>query len=216
MTDKNVLPADFYARDGLTFARELVGKTLVHRVDGCELCGIITETEAYMGVTDPASHAFGGRMTERTKTMYLRGGFAYVYRIYGIYLCMNITAGAEGSAEAVLIRGVMPLCGTEEMYARYRKYSRKKNLPDTAENMSTADLYRCTSGPGKLCIAMGITMSENRADMTSDGFFVRDDGYAPAKLLASPRIGIDYAGEAAFWPWRFHAAEESGVPVFLR
>jgi len=82
--------------------------------------------------------------------------------------------------------------------------------------MSTAELFRCTNGPGKLCIAMGITMDENRADMTSDGFYVRDDGYVPAKLLASPRIGIDYAGEAALWPWRFHAAEEGGVPVFLR
>lgn len=216
MIDKNVLSAHFYARDGLTVARELVGKTLVHRVDGCDLCGIITETEAYMGVTDPASHAYGGRMTERTKTMYLRGGFAYIYRIYGIYLCMNITAGAEGSAEAVLIRGVMSFCGADEMYARYRKYSRKKNLPDTAVNMTRAELYRCTNGPGKLCLAMGITMDDNRADMISDGFYVRDDGFYPKTLMSSPRIGIDYAGEAAQWPWRFHAAEEGGVPAFLR
>ncbi len=101
-------------------ARELIGKTLVHRVGGVELAGIISETEAYMGVTDKASHAYGGRRTARTETMYLVGGFSYVYRIYGIYFCMNITAGEEGSAEAVLIRGVMPVGGTREIWENYQ------------------------------------------------------------------------------------------------
>jgi len=213
LTDSRRLGREFYIRDGLTVARELIGKTLVHRVDGVELGGIITETEAYMGVTDRASHAYGGRRTKRTETMYLQGGYAYVYRIYGIYVCMNITAGEEGSAEAVLIRGVFPLDGIADMYDRYRKYGRRSGMKDCEHELSCTDVYKCTNGPGKLCIAMGISMDDNRSDMLSDSFFVRDDGYCADEILCSPRIGIDYAGEAALYPWRFHAEMKNALPM---
>lgn len=216
MTDREPLLREFYTRDGLTVARELIGKTLVHRVDGVELCGVIIETEAYMGVTDKASHAYGGRRTNRTETMYLCGGYAYVYRIYGIYVCMNITASVEGSAEAVLIRGVLPTDGCREMFERYRKYGRRSGMNADFSDVTPADLYKCTNGPGKLCISMGIGMEENRADMLSENFYVRDDGYRFDEVLCSPRIGIDYAGEAALYPWRFHVKERKGVPLIIR
>ena len=169
-----------------------------------------------MGVIDKASHAYGGRKTARTETMYLRGGFAYVYRIYGIYFCMNITANLEGNAEAVLIRGVFPNGGFDEMYENLRKHSRRKCMPESAAALSEAGRYSFTNGPGKLCIAMQIGADNNRNDMLSESFYVRDDGYAAEEILTASRIGIDYAEEAALYPWRFFAKENKGVPVFLK
>lgn len=169
-----------------------------------------------MGVTDKASHAYGGRKTARTETMYLGGGFAYVYRIYGMYSCINITANVEGNAEAVLIRAVLPCGGEEAIYENYRRSSRRKNLPETAASMSRADLYKCTNGPGKLCQALAIGQEQNRADMLSDTFFVRDDGWSASEILRLPRIGIDYAGEAAEFPWRFAAKEKGSLPMLLK
>lgn len=169
-----------------------------------------------MGVTDKASHAYGGRRTKRTETMYLRGGFAYVYRIYGIYSCMNITANKEGSAEAVLIRAVMPCGGADEIFRNFRGSSRRRNLPDNVSELTPAEMYSLTNGPGKLCLAMAIGQAENRADMLSDDFYVRDDGWRAENVLRSPRIGIDYAEEAAEYPWRFTAGENRKIPVFIK
>lgn len=210
------LPREFYETDGLTLAQALIGKVLVHRVNGVELCGIISETEAYMGVTDKASHAYGGRRTKRTETMYLHGGFAYVYRIYGIYSCMNITANVAGNAEAVLIRAVMPCGGEEHILRNFRASSRRKNLPDDISQITQAELFKLTNGPGKLCLAMAIGAAENRADMLSEDLFVRDDGWRAETIIRSPRIGIDYAGEAAEYPWRFTAGENRKLPVFVK
>ncbi len=211
-----MLQREFYKRDGLTLARELIGKVLVHRVGGVELAGIISETEAYMGVTDKASHAYGGRRTARTETMYLEGGFAYVYRIYGIYFCMNVTAGEEGSAEAVLIRGVLPHAGKREIWENYQRFSRKKLVEPYKEGMDPKKLFFCTAGPGKLCLSMAIGGAENRTDMLSPDFFIRDDGWRAARILTAPRIGIDYAEEAALYPWRFTAELKNGAPFFTR
>ena len=188
----------------------------MHRVDGVEVCGIISETEAYMGVTDRACHAFGGRRTKRTETMYLDGGHAYVYLIYGMYSCMNITANLENIPEAVLIRAVYPLGGKEQLLDNVRRTSKRRNLSEDVSKMTAAQIYSLTNGPGKLCNAMGITRELNGHDMISDEFFVRDDGWRAASILESPRIGIDYAGEAASYPWRFTAKEKNGIPLFLR
>ena len=125
---------------------------------------------------------------------------------------MNITAGEEGSAEAVLIRGVFPCDGISEMYDRYRKNGRRSGMTGRCGEISAADVYKCTNGPGKLCIAMGIGIDDNSRDMLSDSFFVRDDGYYADEILCSPRIGIDYAGEAAFYPWRFHVGLNHSLP----
>ncbi|MBQ2724164.1 MAG: DNA-3-methyladenine glycosylase [Clostridia bacterium] len=209
------LSREFYTRDGLTVARELIGKTLVHRVNGGELRGIITETEAYMGVTDKASHAYGGRRTQRTETMYLRGGHAYVYLIYGMYSCMNITASTDGNPEAVLIRCVMPEGDTQGILDNVRGTSRRKKLPVCAEDLSPAELYGLTNGPGKLCNAMGITRGLNGTDMTTGDFTVIDEGWRAREILMLPRVGIDYAEEAAKYPWRFSVPCRKGVPMLV-
>ncbi len=224
---RHPLPREFYAVDALTLAKRLIGMTLVHRVNGIEVAGVITETEAYMGVIDRASHAYGGRRTARTETMYLPGGHAYVYLIYGIYSCMNITANSAETPEAVLIRAVYPISGQDVMHASYMAKGRRKkaNVVQVASELSEKELYSLTNGPGKLCIAMSIDRSLDKFDMTLEnpenenffacGFFVRDDGYRAAEIVKFPRIGIDYAGEAAQYPWRFTAKSEKGVPIFV-
>lgn len=222
-----LLPRDFYRTDALTLSENLIGKTLVHRVNGVELAGIITETEAYMGVIDRASHAYGGRRTARTETLFLEGGHAYVYLIYGIYSCMNITANEDGVPQGTLIRAVYPVSGQEEMYRTYlEKGRRKKSTPKAFEELSDKELYALTNGPGKLCVAMSIDRSLDRRNMviedsvnyknSEQNFFVRDDGYRAAEIVRSPRIGIDYAGEAAGYPWRFTAKEKNGVPMLVK
>jgi len=210
------LTRDFYRADALTLARQLIGKTLVHRTEHGEICGIISEAEAYMGVTDRACHAFGGRRTKRTETMYMDGGHAYVYLIYGMYSCMNITANSVGVPEAVLIRAVMPIGGEELLYANVKRTSRRKNLPDSCLGLSKAEMYSFADGPGKLCNAMGISREHDGCDMMGDRLFVRDDGWQAEKIICAPRIGIDYAGEAASYPWRFTADAVGNVPIFTK
>ena len=200
------LPRDFYTSDGLTLARDLLGKTLARREGNALLCCVVTETEAYMGVTDRASHAFGGRRTARTETMYAAGGVAYVYLIYGLYSCMNITANREGNAEAVLIRAGFPLEGRAAMLANLRRGSRAKKavFPADPGDWSADEWGRRLSGPGRLCTAMGIGRGDNGRGLFSDpDFFLRDDGLVPRTVAVTPRIGIDYAGEDRDRPWRF-------------
>ncbi len=197
---------DFYLTDGITLAEKLLGKTLVHKIGERELCGVVTETEAYMGVLDKASHAYGGKRTKRTETMYFQGGYSYVYLIYGMYSCMNITANKEGIPEAVLIRAIKPVGDISFMYEKIKEKSRRSRLPDSVCELKEKELCALTNGPGKLCIAMDIdTRIHNAIDMTGNELFVRDDGYTPKSVAASSRIGIDYAEEAAFYPWRFTA-----------
>lgn len=207
-----ILKRNFYTTDGLTLAESLIGKVLVHRVGGVELCGVITETEAYMGVIDKASHSYGGRRTKRTETMYLEGGHAYVYLIYGMYSCMNITASTDGNPEAVLIRAVYPIGGEQSMLDHVRERSRRKTLPQSVSVLSPSELYSLTNGPGKLCNAMAIDRRLDKFDMTEGDLFVRDDGYSVGEILRLPRIGIDYAEEARDFSWRFSVKSENGVP----
>lgn len=199
----------------LELSEKLLGKTLVHTVDGVKIGGVITETEAYMGVFDKASHAYGGRRTARTETMYLEGGCAYVYLIYGMYSCMNITANEIGIPEAVLIRAVYPVFGEDKLYELVKKHSRRRNLPDRIDGMTEKEKYALTDGPGKLCIALGISRELDGCDMVGNReFFVQDDGIKPKNVVRSKRIGIDYAGEAADYLWRFSAETFAGVPQF--
>ena len=208
------LGIDFYRADGLTLAESLLGKTLVHRTARGEMRGIITETEAYMGVRDRASHAYGGRRTERTETMYMDGGHAYVYLIYGIYSCMNITANAIEVPEAVLIRAVYPIVGRELFLENYKKRGRRRGLPESASEMSDADMYKLANGPGKLCVSMDIDRRYDKLSLMGDELYLVDEGYVPNKILRSPRIGIDYAGEDRDNPWRFTVRCHGGVPKF--
>ena len=155
------LPREFYLRDGLTVARELVGKKLVTRLPEGTTGGIIVETEAYMGALDAAAHSYRGK-TERTKVFYGAGGFVYVYLIYGMHLCTNVVANVAGVPEAVLIRALEPTDGVELMKKR-----RGKN-----------NLRGLCSGPGKLSQALGVTKNFYGADLCGDEIFIE-----PAKNL---------------------------------
>jgi len=193
----------FYTTDACTLARNLLGKELVLYTPGGRISGIISETEAYCGITDRASHAFGGRRTARNETMYLCGGFVYVYLIYGIYHCLNITSAVDGDPQAVLIRGVIPKDGIGLMAENRMLYGRGKSR--TSLPTGTKHIRTMTDGPGKLCTAFGITREMDGWDLcASDArMFVSDIVTAPDSVEALPRVGIDYAGEDKDKPWRF-------------
>lgn len=182
-----IAPVDFFRRDTLTVARELLGCTLVSRAGGRETRGVIVETEAYCGPSDPASHAYRGR-TDRVRALYEGKGLAYVYLIYGIYWCLNISCGPETSPDCVLLRALEPVGGVDTMRARRK----------------TADLKRLCSGPGKLCMALGVDKALYGARLYDpSSVLTLETGYAVPEPEATARIGIDYAGDARDWPWRF-------------
>ena len=151
----------------------------------------LNEVEAYLGVDDPACHTFGGRRTARTDTMWGEAGLAYVYLIYGMHHCLNVVTVGEGVPEAVLIRGGAPLMGSGLVRRRRGPKVAPRNLTD---------------GPGKLCSALAVTRAENGLDFGDPGspLTIRSDGrtYSDREVDRLPRIGVDYAGEAALWPLR--------------
>lgn len=205
MEKKKRLTRAFFARDGITVARELLGKILVHETPLGTVRGIITETEAYMGEADKGSHTYGGRRTDRTEPMYHKGGTSYVYLIYGMYSCMNIAAMREDIPQAVLLRSVIPAdAQSERIMLNLRlaplNQKRKRAGKESGIKKHLAD------GPGKLCIAMGISRSDNDVDMTKSKEFYVTEGQEirTEEIKAGKRIGIDYAGEAADYLWRFY------------
>lgn len=203
------LPRSFFTRDGLTVARELLGKTLVHHTPLGVVRGIITETEAYMGEEDKGAHTYGGKRTERTEPMFHQGGTSYVYLIYGMYCCMNIAANGEGIPQAVLLRSVLPADEeSERLMSLYRlvpvnRRREKQNKPPQGQDSVKKHL---ADGPGKLCIAMDITKKENALDMVESSDFYVTEGILvlPEQIKTGKRIGIDYAQEAADYLWRFY------------
>ena len=185
------LPADFYQReDVLLISRELLGKVLCTNFHGKLTSGIIVETEAYAGVTDKASHAYGGRRTKRTETMYAKGGSAYVYLCYGIHHLFNIVTNKENIPHAVLIRAIQPQDGIEIMLQR-----RNKKKVD--------QLF--TVGPGSLTRALGITVKDSGTFLMDNLIWLEDQNinYTNQDILSSPRVGVQYAGKDAQNPWRF-------------
>ncbi len=182
----------FYTRgDALEVARSLLGKRLVvPAATGERVSGRVVEVEAYMGPTDRASHAYGGRRTARTETMYAPGGTAYVYFVYGMHHQFNVVTGPEGQPHALLVRAVEPEEGVELMKGR-RPVSKEREL---------------TSGPGKLCRALGLDLSFDGEDLTRGSrAWLEETGVRlrPEEVASGPRVGIDYAGEDALKPWRF-------------
>ena len=190
------LPRSFYDRDTLEVARDLLGTYLVRRVDGAELVVRITETEAYVGAVDKACHAYGGRRTARTETLYAKPGTAYVYLIYGMYHCLNFVTEPEGTAAAVLLRGVEAVSGADLM--AYNRFGR-------GYDQLTADQRKnFLNGPGKVCRALALTRTHNGLDLTAGGELFLCAGEAPTgEIHVGKRIGIDYAEEAVDFPWRF-------------
>lgn len=184
-----VLPRDFYGRDTIEVAKELLGKVLVRETPAGRLSVRIVETEAYCGPHDKACHASRGR-TERNGVMFGEPGHAYVYFIYGMYHCLNFVTERDGYPAAVLVRAGEPLEGVEAMRALRRKAKKPVDL---------------TSGPGRLCMALGIDRALNGADVCRKGpLYVEDSEDAVFEVVSSKRIGVDYAGEYRDKPWRFY------------
>lgn len=190
--DWEVLPASFYEQeDVVKLARDLIGKILVTCFDGIITAGRISETEAYEGVTDRACHAWNGRRSVRTEVMYASGGTAYVYLCYGIHHLFNVVTNKKDTPHAILIRGLEPLLGIEHMLAR----TGKPKLTPTF-----------TSGPGNVSKALGIhTRHTGQSLINTPEIFIVSDGttYPQAQIKATPRIGVDYAGEDAALLYRF-------------
>lgn len=193
MTKFRILPASFYRRDTEEVARDLLGRYLVRRVDGERLVLRLVETEAYLGAPDRASHAWDGRRTDRVESLYLPGGYAYVYLIYGIHHCLNAVTGETDLGSAVLLRAGEPVEGAEVL-RRNRGWQDKPVRP--------GDL---AGGPGKLCQALAIDRQLDGIPLMEGDDLTITEGepVEPSEIAAGPRVGVDYAGEAAQWPLRF-------------
>lgn len=196
---KRKLTPVYYQNPDVEFmAKDLLGKILYTNKNGELTAGIITETEAYFGIDDKASHAYGNRRTARTEIMYGAGGSAYVYLCYGIHHLLNIVVSGSDDPKCVLIRAVEPFSGSEIIEQR-----RKMSVQKTA----------VSSGPGSLSKALGIDSSFNGKELSGDEIWIEDIGnrYASDEIAAVPRIGVDYAKEHALLPLRFYIKENKFV-----
>ncbi len=186
------LPIDFYLRnDVVQVSKDLLGKFLITNIDGIKTGGMITELEAYNGIVDKASHAFSGRRTARTETMYSKGGIAYVYLCYGIHHLFNVVTNEKENPHAVLIRAIEPIIGIDEMIKRRKKETVQPNL---------------TSGPGSMSAALGIKVSDSGIDLTGNIIFIEDRNIliTEKNIVSTKRIGVDYAGKDALLYYRFY------------
>lgn len=179
-----MIPLSFYqSSDVVALGKSLLGKLILTRIDGELTGGYISETESYAGITDKACHAYNNRRTERTEVMYAKGGVAYVYLCYGMHHLLNVVTADFGTPHAILIRAIIPAVGIDIMKKRRNK-----------EPLS--------SGPGTLTKALGITRKQNGASLNSSEIWI-EEGVKVDSITAGPRIGVDYAGEDAFLPYRF-------------
>jgi DNA-3-methyladenine glycosylase len=197
-----ILPRAFYARPTLEVARDLIGKVLVHERGGVLTSGVIVETEAYIGEADPACHAAPGP-TVRNAPLYGPPGFAYVYLNYGIHYLVNAVTEPEGSPAAVLIRALEPLDGEPAM--RRRRALGTTRRPD---QLTTSELCR---GPGNLARALGITLKQNRVDLTRSALRIEQRDVAAREVNWGPRVGISVGVEHA---WRCWDARSAAVSAF--
>ncbi len=196
------LPRAFYARPTLAVAEDLLGKVLVHRTPAGVASGVIVEVEAYIGEADPACHAAPGP-TARNAPLYGPPGHAYVYLNYGVHYLVNVVTEAEGAPAAVLIRALEPLEGVELM--RRRRARRRTSRQDGGRQVGDHELCR---GPGNVTQALGISLRENRLDLTGPRLSVEDRGLCVGPIAWSPRIGISKGTEHH---WRGYAAGSRAV-----
>ncbi len=199
------LSLDFFRRDARKVAENLLGKIIVRNYMGYKLTGRIVETEAYVGKIDKASHAYNYKKTTRTEPLFKSAGIAYVYKIYGMYNCMNIVTGCEGDPQGVLIRAIEPIEGIEVMSEN------RFNKPFT--KLKPREILNLTSGPGKLCIALNIDKSLNTHSILSEELSLYADDFKDFKIVYSKRIGIDYAEEAKDFLWRYYIEGNKYVSV---
>ena len=185
------LPPSFYQRsDVVTITKELVGKILVTNFDHRLTAGRIAEAEAYNGPFDKAAHSYNNRRTKRTEVMYSTGGVAYIYLCYGIHQMFNIVTNVKDIPNAILIRALEPIAGIDIMLERTSKTSHSFDL---------------TRGPGNVAKALGFHTSQTGMSLQSDQLYIADDGvgYDETDIIATTRIGVDYAAEDALLPYRF-------------
>jgi DNA-3-methyladenine glycosylase len=194
-----ILPSEYYSNTDVQFlAENLLGKILFTQVNEIITAGIIVETEAYFGIEDKASHAYGNRRTSRTEVMYSKGGLTYVYLCYGIHHLLNIVTSIEGDPKCVLVRSIEPFQGIAEMETRRKMPANKTAI---------------SSGPGSLTKALGIDLSLNRQDLTQNSIWIEDHSitYQSSQVSKAARIGIDYAEEHALLPLRFFVNDSKYV-----
>ena len=190
------LDKEFYAKDPISLAKDLLGKIIVHKTGDEILKGKIVETEAYLGVVDKAAHTYGGKKTKRVMPMYGPPGISYVYLIYGMYYCFNVVAKEEGTPEAVLIRAIEPIQGLDQMAInRFEKEYR---------HLSNNQKKNISNGPGKLCMALNIDKNLNEEDLSGDRLYLESGNDEKFEIVETTRIGIDYAEEAKDWLCRFY------------
>ncbi|HMB52901.1 MAG TPA: DNA-3-methyladenine glycosylase [Thermoanaerobaculia bacterium] len=193
------LPVSFYRRPAETVARDLLGRYLVRRLDGRRLAVRLVEVEAYLGAPDAASHAAGGHRSARVESLYLPGGHAYVYLIYGIHHCLNAVTGDPEVGSAVLLRAGEPVDGEAAMRAH-----RGFEGGDEGHRVKPGDV---AGGPGKLCQALAVDRALDGAALYRGELTIAaGEPVAAEAIAAGPRVGVDYAGEAAGWPLRFAVA----------
>jgi len=185
--------------DTLQLSKNLLGKKLFTNFDNKLTSGIIVETEAYLGIDDKASHAYKGKKTNRTNTMYNKGGVAYVYLCYGVHSLFNIVCNIENIPHAILIRAIEPIDGIDIM--KHRRKINEANL---------------TNGPGKLSKALGITKRNNNQSLLENIIWIEDidNEIFDKNILSVPRIGVDYAGKDATRPYRFYIKNNKWVSKF--
>jgi len=186
------LTREYYLEsDVVKVAKDLIGKIIHSNIEGEITSALITETEAYAGVTDRASHAYNGRRTQRTEIMYKEGGTAYVYFCYGIHYLFNIVTNVKDIPYAVLIRGIYPLNGVDLMLRRVNKLKFDKNSGN---------------GPGKVTKLLGIDKNHNGISLMDDTIWLSSGNitFNDSLIIADKRVGIDYAGDDALLPYRFY------------
>jgi len=198
------LTKEFYERDSLLVAEELLGKILVHETNGEVVGGKIVETEAYRGAIDKAAHSYNNKRTLRTEVMFGEAGRAYVYFIYGMYNYMNILCEKVGTPQAVLIRALEPVEGMEFMA--------KNRFNKSYESLSKRESINLSNGPGKLCKALAIDRTLNGENLLDNRLYlVEGDKINKEDIIATKRVGIDYAEEAKDFLWRFYIKDNTYV-----
>lgn len=199
------LSREFYNRDSIIVAKELLGKVLVHEIEGQKISARIVETEAYMGVVDKAAHSYNGKRTPRVEVMYGDPGYSYVFMIYGLHCCFNVVVNEKEIPQAILVRAVEPIHGMEWMA--------QKRFGKTYEQLTKSQGKSLTNGPGKLCGALSIDRNLNGLDLCDDVVYIEEGESEVFNIVTTKRIGIDYAGEAKDFPWRFYIEGNEYVSV---
>ncbi len=222
MGERKPLPGAFYRKGTAEVARALLGCRLTRRFpDSSTRSVILVETEAYLGVKDRAAHTWNGRRTPRVAPMWGEGGHAYVYFVYGMHFCMNVVTQRVGVPQAVLLRAGIPeekektslkvngaaaRGGAERRAAPRGAAGRGQPSTPSEEFPSSSSLSLAASGPAKLCAYLGVTTALSGASLSGPDLVLSRGPRWRFGVLVGPRVGVDYAGEAAAWPLRFAVA----------